>query len=204
MLTNPGEKIRTFVETIRVFLAFLLHAGINKELAKAFVTPRLATNMLLTARIQASFGDHRRTDCAFTNAPINEDEKLRLLQEAERYLSFSTAAYGTFQIFASESLHVETALATVDSFVSRFQTVPVELIQRLRTRRIAKYLDISQDQILYLTPPAGNSSLVRHFVAVDHNTRSVYWPFVERIPRPTPLPMWMPLLVRKIHLSRYL
>jgi hypothetical protein len=157
LITNPCQKFDTFVDTINVFIAFLIYMGIDKELVQNFVTPRIETNILITARIQAYSAENRREQAAFTNDPISAEIKWNLLKESERYLRFSTAAYGTFQ---TGTLQVETELTTD------------EIVQRRRTRRIAN-LDIPEDQIMYLSPPSGDFATVRHFVAVDHLTKSV-------------------------------
>ena len=173
IITNPVQKFGVFCDTVKIFFAFLVHVGIDEELAQGFMTPRVVTNMLITARIQASFAQNRREQAAFTNDPITAETKWNLLKESERYLRFSTAAYGTFQIYASGTVQVETALTTVNDAVLGLQRLVARIIQQLRTRRISKYLDLGQDQILYLSPPGGDFTIVRHFVAVDHDTKSV-------------------------------
>jgi hypothetical protein len=177
VFTNPGQKFGAFVDTIKVFIAFLIYVGIDQELAEAFLTPRIVTNMAIVARIQATLDltctQTRRKQAAFVNDPIDAAAAWTVLKESERFMKFSTAAYGTFQIYASGTVSTVQALAPVNDAILKMQRILENIVQKLRRRRIAKYLDIAESQILYLTPPGGDIAVVRHFVAVDHDTMSV-------------------------------
>lgn len=181
IFTNPGQKFNAFIDTVKVFLAFLIYFGIDEELAQAFLTRGSIVNIAITARIQADLDgstciQNRRQQAAYTdNAPLNPETALGVLKESERFMKFSTAAYGTFQIYASGTLQLsqDQSLTPINDAMHTMQRLMGSIVQRLRRRRIAKYLTIRQNQILYLTPPGGDIAVVRHFVAVDHNTKAV-------------------------------
>ena len=156
---HPLETTVTSFATVMQFLAFLYRTGIGKEIAIALFIMCIDPNSVtLTARIQDSFANSRRADCAIKE-PITEETKRNLLTESERYFRFSTAAYGIPQIWASGVLksHVDDRA----------------IVNEIVANKIAEYLGISRDEILHLTPQVGPPSMVHHFVAVDQNTSSV-------------------------------
>jgi hypothetical protein len=173
--TDPGRKFRNFVETMEIFIAYILHTGIDEEIAEAFASPRIFTNIATVAHIQAKFRQDRRRETAFINNPIKHPStRDALLKDAQRFLDFSTAAYGVWQIKASAIARPSNVfvLSAVSDKVRSLQQFIASLIHKYRLQRIGKYLGISESDILYLTPPGGGP-VIRHLIAVDHTTKSI-------------------------------
>lgn len=170
LLTNPAQKYSAFLNTIKMFAAFLMRTGITTELSNAIATRNAVTNMMLVARIQGSLDDSRRADVAFRTPPFTPKEEMHLLQESKRHLQYATAAYGTFQISASDSLpqdhqQQQKAAGIIDDAMDQ--------LQKKFRRRIAKYLGLAEEDILYMTSPGEELSVIPHFVAIEKATKSL-------------------------------
>ncbi|KAI2507611.1 hypothetical protein MHU86_6798 [Fragilaria crotonensis] len=174
LLTNPAQKYSAFLNTIKMFAAFLMRTGITTELSNAIATRNAVTNMMLVARIQGSLDDSRRADVAFRTPPFTPKEEMHLLQESKRHLQYATAAYGTFQISASDSLPQDhqqqqkgplMAAGIIDDAMDQ--------LQKKFRRRIAKYLGLAEEDILYMTSPGEELSVIPHFVAIEKATKSL-------------------------------
>ena len=175
LLTNPAQKYASFLNTIKIFVAFLLQTGISNEISNAITTRNLVTNMLLIARIQASLDDHRRADVVFRTPPLPTKDLTTLLQESKRHLQYATAAYGTFQISASDVLpddHQPDAPLTSWMATEALDDA-LDQLQQTFKRRIAKYLGLREEDILYMTSPGEELSVIPHFVAVDTASKSL-------------------------------
>jgi hypothetical protein len=83
-----------------------------------------------------------------------------------RYVRYATAAYGTSMIDSADLLQVHG-----------MNVVSIESVhdasEKSRTRKVARYLNVKQDNILKITPPGGHIELLGHFVALDHRRNSV-------------------------------
>jgi Lipase (class 3) len=175
LVTNSFQKFRSFFETMEMFFAYLIHSGIDQELARAFWNPYTGISMLLTVKTQASLCDKRLKDASFQKDPVNGEEKSKLIKESKRYLQFAIASYGIWQIAASDSVSapLTTSLVVIDQSLIQLHQIMSNIFQGLRKRRLAKYLGIPEDHILLLTPPGGDVMIVRHMVAIDHVTQSI-------------------------------
>jgi hypothetical protein len=174
ILTNPAQKYSAFLGTIKIFVAFLIRSGITNELSNAIATRNAVTNLMLTATIQASLDDHRRADVAFRSPPLTTEEEILLLQESKRHLQYATAAYGTFQISASDSLsHQQQQQLQVQLVAEGILDDAMDQLQRRFKRRIAKYLGLPEEDILYMTSPGEELSVIPHFVAVEKASKSL-------------------------------
>lgn len=168
-ILHPLEFSLNLITTVASFLIFLYSTGILKEFVTTLFMMCMDPSIVdLTAWIQASFANSRRADCAIQET-ITEENKRKLLKASERYFKFSTAAYGIPQMWASEVQRAPTFQR------AKGITHPIEeMIAQKVANETAKFLGISPEQILFLTPPLyrplRDSS---HFVAVDHQTSSV-------------------------------
>jgi hypothetical protein len=175
LTTNSLPKFNSFLNTSKMFLAFLMHTGVDQELTRAFLNPNAGISMFLMIKTHMFLNDDRQVAASFENEPVNEEDKLKLLKESKRCLQFAVASYGAIQTSASNSARAPrtTSLVPVDQSLIQLQQILGEIFQNLRKRRMAKYLRIPENQILYLTPPGGDFMIVGHMVAIDHATQSI-------------------------------
>lgn len=86
-LRAPGLRLREWIKTIEVFVAYLLRVGIVDELQTALVTPRLVENMLIMATVQKDLGfssKSRREEAAFPHDPTTAEELSAILADSRR------------------------------------------------------------------------------------------------------------------------
>ena len=180
LLTNPAQKYASFINTIKMFIAFLIHTGITNEISDAFATHNAIENMMLIAKVQAPLDDDRRADVTFRTPPLTTEQMTLLLQESKRHLMYATAAYGAFQVSASESLprpHQLHLQAAAPFTAAMAMEGPIHdgmvKLQAILKRRIAKYLGLQEKDILYMTSPGEELDVIPHFIAVDTTSKSL-------------------------------
>lgn len=144
----------------------MLKTGIGFRLYYALFTRYLIINAVLTAVIQSSLPHPPHTDVSFTALPLDSEDTTQLLHEAQRYMMFSTAAYGTMEMDAADKVLPPMMAAG-----------PVRGIIDAKTKelkkRIAEYLNITEDHILHISYPGDSGGIIPHFVAIDNATESL-------------------------------
>lgn len=160
---HPVEFAKNIWRTFK-FFPFLYSLGILNDLATMLYLMCIHRHSVeQTATNQARLATRRWADCAIQE-PFSEEMKHKLLADSKRYFSFSTAAYGLPQVWASKVQQhsaTECAMGIGDG------------IHEKVVEKIASYLGISSNQILFMTPLGGPLSNSHHFVAVDDYTGSV-------------------------------
>uniref|UniRef100_A0A7S1CXI7 sn-1-specific diacylglycerol lipase n=1 Tax=Cyclophora tenuis TaxID=216820 RepID=A0A7S1CXI7_CYCTE len=175
LLTSPGDKAVDWAATLVAFGSYLRRTGVSKEMESALLTPRLPDNIriIATAQTQLGYGDGVRRGNAKEPSPFTTKQEAAIMTDAQRYMKFATAAYGVFQSMAGNVSSGSKNVISVLNPVTRVKAVMDGASLDERRKRTAKYVKISANDVLYLTPAGGNSELIGHFVAVDHLTKSV-------------------------------
>ena len=77
------------------------------------------------------------------------------------YVRYATAAYGTCMIYSANVLQVRNKNVIYIPFLEKSS-------ERLRKRKMVRYLNLKDDGIKSMTNPGGNMNILGHFVAVEH------------------------------------
>jgi hypothetical protein len=150
------KKMKKWFEALTEFKAYLDVSGVGSELEEAMMKPllrgRLLDNVKILNDIQEKFYVDR---CAQIKKYSAEDLK-GPIEEGQRMMRFATAAYGTEMIRSALDRDAR----------------PHELENQKKA--IAFHAQITEDdlRILYVDD-GGCMKVLRHFVAVDHETKSV-------------------------------
>ena len=89
LINAPESSVLQWIETLEVFVAYLLRVGIVDELEKALLTPRLIENTFIIARVQRNLGMDsfaRREKAAFPEDPLTDQQKRVIFLDSKRYV----------------------------------------------------------------------------------------------------------------------
>lgn len=137
---------------------FLKTTGIESELSSS-LNRRVFNNLVILARIQRILlaGSERRYLAKLKGKPHN----IPTDEEALRYMRFATAAYGESVIQAAE-------LEVRDFDVSS------SLSSSMRRTSVAEHVGVPEEDLAIMdVDHSGDTSTLRHFVAVDHSNEKV-------------------------------
>lgn len=176
IISSPGEKMSDWVESIKELEGFLVQSGIDKELIHAFARENSYGSMRIISRIETIIDlvDSRRERVLMDEdqEPIfsNEIKRKSFFDDVEKYMKYATAAYGISMIRSDEP---SILLATWGAEKLNIRKYYEKLLTEITKRQIVRYLRIEKDDIKFITPPGGDSRLLRHFVAVDRDAKAV-------------------------------
>lgn len=182
MMFDPLSKYFSFVKSLPMVFQFMLRTGLAKELLFALLTINLNdVSMMTTIQLRSSlqhapFPDLTKVteakrfwppqlpsplkDIQVRALPIALNDPVTMFLESQRFMKFSTAAYGTYEIHAANAAHRLPSPAMMAG-----RTNPKEVM--------AKYLGIEVEDILYMSRPGDEHSVIPHFVAVDKHSKSL-------------------------------
>jgi len=161
---NP-EKMRKWWEAIGAFRAYLVASGVGAELEESMMKPLWRGRLLDNLKILNDIQEMQDTDRTIRatgrgegiSSKTTSDTDLRQeLLEGCRMMRFATAAYGCAMVRSAVDRE------------ARHQDIEDDM------KSIAFHTDISFEDIKYLHAiDGGDMNVLRHFVAVDHNSKSV-------------------------------
>lgn len=160
LMIDPGTKAYAFLKSLPRFLVVMFDMARTNFLTRH---RRVLINALLTGVIQSSL--EPRTANESLAQSMDPEVVLNLLRDSQRPAMLATAAYGINEISAVRRVQPAMAAGPFD-----FITEPFMQITKMR---IAKYLNISEEDILHMSEPGDTGGIIPHFVAVDHKSSSV-------------------------------
>jgi hypothetical protein len=163
-LMIDNSKMRKWVETLTELKSYLDASGVSNELDESIIKPlysgRLLDNLKILCDIQTKLYANRHMDIAQTTN-INDLKDSILI--GHRMMRFATSAYGTEMIRSALDREV-----TVHEFLGHDDNYQVH-------KAIAFHSGISNvnDIRILEINDGGDMHLLRHFVAIDHTSKSV-------------------------------
>lgn len=150
------QKMKKWLEAIYQFKAYLDATGVGDELEEAMLKPMLRGRLLDNVKILNDIQEQTDADRYERVEKCGQKDIEDELKEGKRLMRFATAAYGTQMIKSA-----------IDKEVDKEQL-------KDEKKAIAFHCNISEDdvRILYVSG-GGDMKVLRHFVAVDRDTKSI-------------------------------
>mmetsp|Transcript_40760 Transcript_40760/g.85623 ORF Transcript_40760/g.85623 Transcript_40760/m.85623 type:complete len:609 (-) Transcript_40760:295-2121(-) len=168
-----GGKLGNWVESSKKLIGYIGVSGIGEELKESFTDPNAIENMLIIARAQAAHNDvgtanTRRLRTAFSSYPPSvDDSKFKdILTNSITYVKYASAAYGVAMIDNSILLQAFNTEVVKSPLIA-------ESSKGARQRKICRYLNIEEKDIIMLSESGGSIELVKHFIAIDRKKGAV-------------------------------
>jgi hypothetical protein len=157
------SKMVKWMETLTEFKAFLDSSGVASEIDESIMKPlysgRLLDNLKILNDIQEQLYLNRQSNVARTTSM---DELKDYILDGKRLMRFATSAYGTEMIRSALDREVH-----VHEFLGFDENDQVQ-------KAIAFHSGIDANDICIVeVNDGGDMHLLRHFVAIDHTSRSV-------------------------------
>ena len=163
-LMIDNNKMRKWMETLTELKSYLDASGVSNELDESIMKPlysgRLLDNLKMLSDIQSELYSNRHLDVAKTTNIQDLKDSILI---GHRMMRFATSAYGTEMIRSALDREV-----TVHEFLGHDDNYQVH-------KAIAFHSgipDVNDIRILEIND-GGDMHLLRHFVAIDHSSKSV-------------------------------
>jgi hypothetical protein len=163
-LMIDNSKMMKWMETLTELKSYLDASGVSNELNESIIKPlysgRLLDNLKILCDIQTKLYANRHIDIAQTT---NIQELKDLILIGHRMMRFATSAYGTEMIRSALDREV-----TVHEFLGQDDNYQIH-------KAIAFHSgipNVNDIRVLEIND-GGDMHLLRHFVAIDHTSKSV-------------------------------